>query len=73
MDLPVSCVAHPGIQPWDTVTVSVPTPAGDVDLVGQVSGMTLWSAGAVPAKRMDLSVRVGLDQLEALATAVRRG
>lgn len=72
VDIPVECVAHPAIQLWDTVTVRVPTTAGELDLVGQVSSMTL-SGAATPAKRMALSVRVSAEAVEALAAVVRRG
>ncbi len=73
IDIPVECVMHPGPQLWDTVDLSVPTIAGWRPLLGQIVTMRALSAGAVPAKRMSLTVRVAVDALEALAEVVRRG
>lgn len=77
VDLAVQCLANPGVQPWDLVTVVASTRAGQQALVGKVVGMTLGSArvegGTVPAKAMGLTVRVPADALEAVAGRVRRG
>lgn len=75
LDLPVSCLTHPGIQMHDAVTVVAATTAGDAPLVGRVVGMRISSAGPIPAKSMTLSVRVTVDALEAVAARVagRRG
>lgn len=75
VDLPVQCLAHPGIQMHDLVTVVAPTRAGDEPLVGRVVSMTLRSAtsdrGSTPAKAMDLVVRVPRGMLELVAAKVR--
>lgn len=75
-DLPVTCLAHPSIQPHDLVTVVAPTVVGDIPLVGRVVAMSWASAqsdkGITPSKSMTLSVRVSTDLLEAVAAQVRR-
>ena len=71
VDLSVTCLAHPAIQPNDRVTILAPTTAGDASVVGRVVSMSLRSAGAVPAKSMELVVRVSADALEAIASRVR--
>lgn len=69
----VVCLAHPGIQLHDAVTVIAPTSVGDRPVVGRVTAMTLKSfTGAVPAKSMTLSVTVPLEALAAVAAAVAR-
>lgn len=77
IDLPVTCLAHPGIQPHDLVTVVAPTIAGDIPLVGRVVAMAWASSqsdkGMAPSKSMQLTVRVPVDTLEAVAAQVRRG
>ena len=77
IDLPVTCLAHPGLQPHDLVTVVAPTVAGDIPLVGRAVAMAWASAqsdkGITPGKMMTLSVRVSTDLLEAVAAQVRRG
>lgn len=73
VDLAVSCLAHPGVQPHDRVTILAPTRAGDAPVTGRVVGMSLRSADATPAKSMGLTVRVSTDALEAIAARVRRG
>lgn len=76
VDLAVTCLAHPGVQPNDRVTVLAPTHGGDAPLEGRVVGMTLASAGGgdgtTPAKSMALTVRVSADTLEAVARRVAR-
>lgn len=77
VDLAVTCLAHPGVQPHDLVTVVAPTVVGDTSLVGRVVSMS-WSsaqsdAGTTPGKVMTLTVRVPYDALEAVAARVRRG
>lgn len=77
VDLSVTCLAHPGVQPHDLVTVVAPTVAGDLPLVGRVVAM-LWSsaqsdAGTTPGKVMVLTVRVSADSLAAVAAQVARG
>lgn len=77
IDLPVTCLAHPGLQVNDLVTLIPPTTAGEQSLVGRVVGM-VWSSvtgegGTTPGKSMDLTVRVSTDALEAVAARVRRG
>lgn len=77
VDLSVTCLAHPGVQPHDLVTVVAPTVAGDSPLVGRVVAMS-WSsaqsdAGTTPAKAMALTVRVSAGALEAVADRVARG
>jgi hypothetical protein len=76
-DLSVTCLAHPGIQLHDLVTVIAPTVIGDQSLVGRVVGMTWASAqsdaGVTPSKAMTLTVRVSVDALETVAAQVRRG
>ncbi|WP_263120864.1 hypothetical protein [Cellulomonas sp. RIT-PI-Y] len=71
IDLPVQCLAHPGIQVHDAVTVIAATAAGDAPLVGRVVRKRLSSAGQVPAKSMTLSVRVNVADLEVVAARVR--
>lgn len=77
VDLAVTCLAHPGVQPHDLVTVVAPTVAGDASLVGRVVAMSWSSAqsdsGTTPAKAMTLTVRVSTDALAAVASQVRRG
>lgn len=77
VDLAVTCLAHPGLQPNDRVTVVAASRAGDAELEGRVVGMRLVSAtsdaGATPAKAMSLTVRVSVEALEAVAARVRRG
>lgn len=77
VDLTVTCLAHPAIQPHDLVTVVAPTVAGDQSLVGRVVAMS-WSsaqsdAGTTPGKVMTLTVRVSTDALATVAAQVRRG
>jgi hypothetical protein len=75
VDLAVTCLAHPGLQPHDRVTIMAPTIAGDAPITGRVVGMTLRDAasgGLTPAKSMGLTVRVSTDTLEAIAARVRR-
>lgn len=73
IDLAVTCLTHPGLQLHDLVTVLAPTTAGDEPIVGRVVGMSMRSAGPVPAKAMSLTVRVSAQALEAIAARVRRG
>jgi hypothetical protein len=73
VDLDVTCLAHPGLQPHDRVTILAPTTAGDAPITGRVMAMSLRSADTTPAKSMGLVVRVGGDDLEAIAARVRRG
>lgn len=77
VDLPVTCLAHPGLQINDLVTLIPPTVAGEQTLIGRVVGMAWGSVtadgGTTPAKSMDLTVRVSTDALEAVAARVRRG
>lgn len=73
VDLSVTCLTHPGLQLHDLVTVLAPTVAGDEPIVGRVVGMSIRSAGAVPAKAMSLTVRVPVEALEAIAARVRHG
>lgn len=75
IDLPVTCLTHPGIQPHDAVVVVAATIDGDAPLVGRVVGMRMASAGPIPAKSMQLRVRVNVADLEAVALRVagRRG
>jgi len=77
VDLKVTCLTHPGIQPHDLVTVLASTMAGEQELVGRVVGMAMTSAdsdaGTTPAKSMTLTVRVTAEALEAVAWRVRRG
>ena len=77
VDLSVTCLAHPGVQLHDLVTVVAPTTAGDASLVGRVVAMSWASAqsdsGTTPGKAMTLTVRVSADALEAVAAQVRRG
>ena len=77
VDLSVTCLAHPGVQLHDLVTVVAPTPAGDASLVGRVVVMS-WSsaqsdAGTTPGKVMVLTVRVSADALATVAAQVARG
>ncbi|MDA8440495.1 MAG: hypothetical protein M0Z51_16775 [Propionibacterium sp.] len=77
VDLAVTCLAHPGVQPHDLVTVVAPTAVGDLPLVGRVVAMS-WSsaqsdAGVTPGKAMVLTVRVSADDLAAVAAQVARG
>ncbi len=76
VDLAVTCLTHPGVQPQDRVTVVAATRAGEQGLEGRVVGMNMRSVtvdgGTVPAKSMDLRVRVSVQALEAVAGRVRR-
>lgn len=77
VDLSITCLAHPGIQLHDLVTVVAPTVVGDTSLVGRVVAMA-WSAaqsdaGTTPGKVMVLTVRVSADALAAVAARVARG
>lgn len=72
-DLTVTCLAHPGLQVHDVVTILAPTTVGDQPITGRLVGMSLRSAGSVPAKAMNLTVRVSVEALEAIAARVRRG
>ncbi|GEL47398.1 hypothetical protein CHO01_25140 [Cellulomonas hominis] len=77
IDLPVVCLAHPGIQLHDAVTVVPATIDGDAPLVGRVVRKRMASAAdGIPAKSMDLTVRVSVEALEVIAARVagrRRG
>lgn len=77
VDLAVTCLAHPGVQPQDRVTLLAATVAGEAPVTGRVVGMTLSSAGSAsgttPAKAMGLTVRVSTNDLEMVAARVRRG
>lgn len=77
IDLPVTCLAHPGIQLHDLVTVVAPTVVGDQSLVGRVVAMAWQSSqsasGIVPGKQMTITVRVSAESLEAVAVQVHRG
>mgnify|MGYP007022320592 CR=1 FL=1 len=75
IDLPVTCLAHPGRQIHDIVDLVVPTLAGDATLTGRVVGI-VWNSVTVgdavtTGKSMDLTVRVSTDALEAVAAKVR--
>ena len=77
VDLDVTCLAHPGVQPHDRVTLLAATVTGDQAITGRVVGMSLSAAssgdGITPAKAMGLTVRVASNDLEAIASRVRRG
>lgn len=77
IDLPVTCLTHPGLQLHDRVIVVAATIAGDIPLEGRVVAMRMTSAtsdaGTIPAKKMTLSVRVSTEALEAVAAQVHRG
>ena len=77
VDLAVTCLAHPGLQVNDRVTVLAATTGADEPIEGRVVGMSLGSAssqsGTTPAKSMALKVRVSADTLDAIATRVHRG
>jgi hypothetical protein len=72
VDLAVTCLTHPGVQPNDRVTVVAATTVGDAPLEGRVVGASMTSAQGVPAKRMSLTVRVSAESLELVAGRVRR-
>jgi hypothetical protein len=76
IDLPVTCLTHPALQVQDRVTVIAATRIGDQSLEGRVVGMKMRSVssggGVVPAKSMDLTVRVQADVLEVVARRVQR-
>ena len=70
-DIPVTCLAHPGIQLHDFVTVMAPSARGDESLVGRVVGMRLSSASGTPSKTMELVVRVPSAALQAISEGLR--
>lgn len=71
VDLPVTCLPHPGLQPWDWVQIAVPV-AGDAPalLVGQVVAMNLRgsTAGVSP---MTLQLRCKFEDVQVVAARVR--
>jgi len=70
VELQIECLAHPAIQPHDLVTIVAATTAGESPIKGRVVTMSLVSAnteaGPVPAKRMNLTVKVNRDALETI-------
>lgn len=76
-DLQVECLTHPGIQPNDVVVVLASTAVGEQALSGRVVSMRMGAAtsdaGTTPSKRMNLTVRVPADALEAVARKVSHG
>lgn len=77
VDLAVTCLTNPAVQPHDLITLVAATTAGDQPLTGRVVGMRITAAssedGTTPAKAMSLVVRVSTQALEAVAARVRRG
>lgn len=77
VDLPITCLTHPGLQVHDTVVVVAATTVGDQPLTGRVMSITMRSAtsdtGTTPAKSMSITVRVPVEALEAVAQRVRGG
>ncbi|MDF1705006.1 MAG: hypothetical protein P1U38_09555 [Aeromicrobium sp.] len=67
----ITCLAHPGLQMHDVVTVAMPTTAGAQPLRGRVVGMALSSSTGTPSKSMSLEVAVSAEALEAVALRVR--
>lgn len=74
--LPVDCVTNPAVQLHDRVVIAAPTLVSDEPLAGRVVAMRMASAGSgesvTPAKRMQLSVAVTAESLEAVAARVSR-
>lgn len=75
VELSIECLAHPGLQLHDLVTVIAPTIDGDAPLMGRISRMVLTTAvtdqGSVPAKRMQLNVMVDRDVMERIKAKAR--
>lgn len=72
VDLQVTCLPHPGLQPGDAVSVSVPTVTGEaMSLVGVVRTISLRgsSAGVSP---MTMTVECAYGDVQAVAAAIRR-
>lgn len=72
VDLQVTCLPHPGLQPGDVVTVASPTITGaEVALTGVVRSTSMRgsSAGVSP---MTLVVRCSYEAVQAVAAAIRR-
>ena len=67
----ITCLAHPGLQLHDVVTVAMPTRVGELPLRGRVVGMVLSSSAGTPSKSMTLDVAVSAEALEAAAWRVR--
>ena len=72
VDLQVTCLPHPGLQPGDAVSVSVPTVTGEaMSLVGVVRTTSLrgTAAGVSP---MTMTVECAYEDVQAVAAAIRR-
>lgn len=72
VDLQVTCLPHPGLQPGDAVSVSVPTVTGEaMSLVGVVRTISLrgTTAGVSP---MTMTVECAYGDVQAVAAAIRR-
>lgn len=73
VDLDVTCLPHPGLQPGDVVTLNAPTATGEeMSLSGIVTSTTLRgsTAGITP---MNLTMRCSYDDVQAVSWAIRRG
>lgn len=73
VDLDVTCLPHPGLQPGDVVTLNAPTATGEeMSLTGIVTATTMRgsTAGIAP---MTLTMRCSYDDVQAVSWAIRKG
>lgn len=72
IDLTVTCLLHPGLQPGDSVAINVPTTTGDaMKLIGVVRTTTMRGGDAGPSP-MTMVVRCPFEDIQALRAAIRR-
>lgn len=73
VDLQVTCLPHPGLQPGDVVVVASPTVTGaEMPLTGTVRSINLRGGAGGPAP-MTMTVECSYEDVQAVAVAIRRG
>ena len=72
VDLQVTCLPHPGLQPGDVVVVASPTVTGlEMPLTGVVRTINLRGGTGGPAP-MTMTVECSYEDVQAVAAAIRR-
>lgn len=72
VDLQVTCLPHPGLQPGDVVTVASPTVTGaEMALTGAVRTINLRGGAGGPSP-MTMTVECAYEDVQAVAAAIRR-
>lgn len=73
VDLVVTCLPHPGLQPGDVVTLEAPTPTGEAMALTGIVRSTALSGSTAGVTPMNLTMRCSYDDVQAVSWAIRKG